>query len=177
MIYIFIIENGGNKISVDAADNYIPNENSIEISVNHPGTELQDGDIIKFDNYIIEYKQEVICDNPNSRSTTTTWSSISSYGVYNSTDSDEWYKVTQITNYTYDGTSVQINTENCLLNVKTYKSDCDYTVNINTVNNSSTTAPTYTIGLSIKLPLSWLTFIDTATVYVDGTTNLSHVEY
>lgn len=178
LIGIMLVES---KFSVNAANisndnNYIPYESVCEIISEQTGIELNDGDKIVFDNYTIEVEKQIIYENSNSKSTTTTWSSISSYGVYNNVDSDEWYRITQVTNYTYDGTSVHINTENCKLNVTTYKSNCDYTININTVNNSSTTAPTYTIGLSLYLPLGWLTFVDVATVYTDGTTNLSHTE-
>lgn len=126
----------------------------------------------EFGDYSISIENK--CQVVYADATTLTWNSITEYGVYST--EEVWYKITQKTNYTYDGSTVHINTENCKLNVTCYKDECDYTVNINTVNNTSTTAPTYTIGVSMKMH-NWLTIVDVATVYADGTTNLQHSEY
>ena len=140
--------------------NYVPGE-FVEESM----------EILEFDDYsiIIENK----CQMVYADATTKIWNSITDYGVYST--EEIWYTITQTINYTYDGTTVHINTENCNLNVKCHKTECEYTVDTNTVNNTSTTSPTYTISLSLKM-LSWMKVIDVATVYADGSTNLTHTE-
>lgn len=153
---------------------YVPNENTVESMLNVIGTELQNGDEVVIGDYTIEYQEEIVCLNPYSRATTKDYVSTSHYKISNNGNEQEWYKVVQTTNYTYDGKTAKINTADCLLSVTTYYSDCSYTVDINTVDNSSSTDPTYTIGLTMKLPSQYITIKDVVTVHADGTHNKAH---
>lgn len=172
----------GISINVNAAEKlpensiYVPNEEINTDVSNIMGTELQNGEKTIIGDYIVEYQEEIVCLNPYSRATTKDYVSTSHYKITNNGNEQEWYKVVQTTNYTYDGKTAKINTSSCNLNVTSYYSECDYTVNINTVDNSSSTAPTYTIGLRMKLPSQYITIKDVVTVYADGTHNKAHYE-
>lgn len=124
----------------------------------------------------MEYQEDTVCLNPYSRATTRDYVSTSHYKITNNGNEQEWYKVVQTTNYTYDGTMARINASNCHLGVDVYYSGCQHTVNINTVDNSSATNPTYTIGLTMRFPSQYLTIKDIVTVHADGTTNKVHIE-
>ena len=92
---------------------------------------------------------------------------------------EEWYKITQTTNYTFDGNSVKINIGEGLSTVKVdeYKSECSYRLLNNSINNSDSKAATYTITVSMNLPDGWLRITDVVTAYPDGNAALtSHTE-
>lgn len=160
---------------VDSCD-YVPNEGVISDISDVFEMEMQDGEVTIIGNYVVEYQEETICLNPYSRATTRDYVSTSHYKITNNGNEQEWYKVVQTTNYTYDGVTARINSSNCNLNVTTYYSDCQYTVNINTVDNSSSTDPTYTIGLTMRLPSQYITIRDVVTVHANGTHNKAHYE-
>lgn len=166
--------NAEEKFSVSS--NYVPNEITDSEVIDIMGIELQSGDKVVIGDYTIEYQEEIICLNPNTRETTKNFISTSHYYVTNNENRVEWYKVEQTTNYTYDGRTARINTNSCNLNVTKYYQDCSYTVDINTVDNSSSTDPTYTIGLTMKLPSQYITIVDVVTVHADGTHNKTHYE-
>lgn len=171
----------GNGMTAQAAEStggmnqYIPIEEKGEMNLRLSGTTLNDGDKIVVGDYTIEYNEEITYEEKNTRSTTNTWTRTATYGVF--ATNEEWYKITQKTNYTFDGTTVKINTESCMLTVNQLKSECDHTVLTNTVYSGSTTAPYYKIEVSMSMPSGWLTICDIATVYANGTTSLQHSEY
>lgn len=89
------------------------------------------------------------------------------------------YKITQTSNYTFDGNSVKINIREGLSTVKAdeYKSECSYRPLKNSTNNSDSKAATYTITVSMNLPYGWLRITDVVTAYPDGNAALtSHTE-
>lgn len=172
----------GISTNVNAAEkiyesiDYVPNEGTnIDVS-DIIGSELQNGEKTIIGEYTVEYQGNIVCLNPNSRATTKEYSYTSHYKISNNGNEQEWYRIIQTTNYTYDGKTVQINTSSCNLNVTKYYDDATYTVNQNLVNNSSNTAPTYTIGLTMKFPSQSLTITDVVTAYADGTTIRTHYE-
>lgn len=172
----------GTTLSVSAEEitsvssNYLPNEKNDSEMIDIMGRELQNGEKVVIGDYTVEYQEEIICLNPHSRETTKNYISTSHYSITNNGNSQEWYKVVQTTNYTYDGRTARINTNSCNLNVTKYYEECSYTINTNTVDNSSSTDPTYTIGLTMKLPSQSLTIVDVVTVHADGTCNKTHYE-
>ena len=172
---------GTGTLNVQAANEprgsiYTATEEDLPEVTDFSGLELKDGDKIKMGDYVIEVSEKIVCTESLSRSETKSWQSITTYGVYQG--SVAWYKITQTTNYTYDGTTAHINTgagKSTVL-VEKLQSDCAYSINKNSVNNTNSKAPTYTIEVSMKFPNRWLTITDVATVYPDGNTSLKHNE-
>lgn len=157
-----------------STNSYVPNEGHAADVPSLTGIELSNGEQIVIGNYTIEYTEEIIRTPSYGRATTTSWAKTSHYKITNNGNEQEWYKIVQTTNYTYDGKTAKINTSKCSLDVTKYYTEGDYTVNINTVDNSSNTDPTYTIGLTMKFPSQSLTIIDVVTVHADGTHNFTH---
>lgn len=172
----------GVSTNVNAAEkiyesiDYVPNEVTNADVSNIIGTELQNGEKTIIGDYTVEYQENTICLNPNSRATTKDYTHTSHYKITNNGNEQEWYRVIQTTNYTYDGKTAKINTSSCNLNVTKYYTEGDYSVNINTIDNSSNTNPTYTIGLTMKFPSQSLTIKDVVTIHADGTHNRTHYE-
>lgn len=170
------------SINIYAAENvvesrdYTPIEGtSIDPSI-MMGTELQNGEKIIVGDYTIEYSENTVCLNPHSRATTKDYNHTSHYKITNNGSEQEWYKIVQTTNYTYDGKTARINTDRCNLNVTKYYAEGRYTVDDQTVDNSSSTDPTHTVKLTMQFPSRSLTIKDVVTVHADGTHNYSHYE-
>lgn len=144
------------------------------------GEELKDGDVLQYGEYTIKVSKKIVCNDAltsRANSQTKVYQSITTYGVYS--PREEWYKITQTTNYTYDGNSVKINIGEGLTTVKVeeYKSECSYRVLQRSVNNSNSKAATFTITVSMNLPNGWLRITDVVTAYPDGTAGVtSHTE-
>lgn len=171
----------GTSINTNAAErhpvisNYVPDEESnADILIDLAEMELQNGEKIVIGEYTIEFQEETICLNPYSRATTKDFVNTSIYKISHDGIEQDWYKVVQTTNYTYDGKTAKINTDSCLLTVTTYYPECNYTIDTNTVDNSSSTAPTYTIGLTMDLMTYSISIVDVVTINADGTHNLAH---
>lgn len=142
--------------------------------------ELHDGDVIHYGEYTIKVSKEIVCvDTPASRaaSETKVYRSITTYGVYS--PREEWYKITQITNYTFDGNSVKINVGEGKtgVTVEQFKPECSYRLLNKSVDNSNSKAATFTITVSMNLPAGWLRITDVVTAYPDGSAAVtSHKE-
>lgn len=158
------------------SNTYVPSENNDTDILGMLGTELQSGEKIVIGDYSIEYQEETVYLNSNARATTTECVKTTSYMIYNNGNVEEWYRVIQTTNYTYDGKTAKINTSSCSLIVNTYNKECSHKVNINTVNNSSSIAPTYTIGLTMKLSAQSINIEDVVTVFANGAYCTTHYE-
>lgn len=159
---------------IPESNNYVPSEKSDISVVDMMDTEVQKGEKYVIGDYTIEYQEEIVCANPYTRATTKNYVSTSHYKITRNGSEQEWYKVVQTTNYTYDGITAKINTNSCNLSVTSYYEECSYSVNINSVDNSNSAAPTYTIGLTMKLPSQSITIIDVVTVKADGTYSKTH---
>ncbi|MDE6312168.1 MAG: hypothetical protein K2M46_00835 [Lachnospiraceae bacterium] len=169
-------------VNADAAEdfsvssNYTPWEESGFDVLADVGTELQNGEKKVIGNYTIEYQEKVVCLTSYTNSSTKNYVSTSHYNITNNGNEQEWYKIEQTTNYTYNGRTVKINAASCNLNVTTYYPECSYTINKNTIDNSSNTAPTYTIGVTMKLSSKSITITDVVTAYADGTHSKTHYQ-
>lgn len=121
----------GISINANAAERspesniYVPNEEVNTDMSNIMGTELQNGEKIVIGDYTVEYQEDIVCLNPYSRATTKDYVSTSHYKITNNGTEQEWYKVVQTTNYTYDGKTAKINTSSCNLNVTKYYDECN----------------------------------------------------
>lgn|GEM_PF-3295360 len=135
---------------------------------------LSDGEYVTIGDFIIEYHEnEVIMPNAN---TTDTYTRTSNYDVKNKTTQQRWYTVTQVTSYTYNGsTYVNINKNKSRVSVKTYVTDADYKVTNNTITNSGSIAQ-YAIGVKLKLGSKTANISDVVTCYPNGTQSYSHNE-
>lgn len=138
--------------------------------------EMDDGQSIVMGDITITYHEEITPDNMFMRATTNTYTKTSNFDISFTNGTQRWYTLTQVTNYTYDQTTVKINTSNCKFTVTTYYSDCVYSINTNTVDNSNSKAATYTVGYTLKLGSQTKSFTDVVTAYANGTTGFSHNE-
>lgn len=80
---------------------------------------LKDGDVLQYGKYTIKVSKKIVCNDTlasRAGSQTKVYQSITTYGVYS--PREEWYKITQTTNYTFDGNSVIINIGEGLSTVK-----------------------------------------------------------
>ena len=87
---------------IQESNNYVPSEKSDISVVDMMDTEVQKGEKYVIGDYIIEYQEEIVCANPYTRATTKNYVSTSHYKITRNGSEQEWYKVVQTTNYTYE---------------------------------------------------------------------------
>lgn len=136
--------------------------------------DLQNGESVEIGDFCVSFLE---VDIYNPLNTTHTYTKASTYAITNNKTHQDWYKVVQKTNYSYNKTNyVWINKANSKLSVTKLVNDASYSITENNITNSGTYA-NYKIGVKMKLGSKTLNISDTVHVYPNGQSSFEHNQW